>query len=255
LDERPPKDLIHQIKGHSERIDPQAVPAGILSIHSVRYEFAAPLCVNKKVLDVACGAGYGSGLLGHSALAVTGVDIEPQAVEYARQHYANDKVRFVVGDVTALAFPDASFDVVVSFETLEHVRNAEGFLREVQRVLIPDGTFVVSTPRVSKTNPKPENPHHVIEYAVEDFRALVSRHFTAVEFYGQVRTQSSLHYWLQKLDIFSLRRFIPASLRRATDHRLGTVPFEEMGSADQQIVKRTDRRASVVIAVCRRAED
>ena len=129
-------------------------------------------------------------------------------------------MRFLVGDATALPFPDASFETVVSFETLEHVPDAAGLLREVRRVLIPGGTFVVSTPRVAKTNPKPANPHHVIEYGVDDFRALLSRHFTAIDLYGQVRVQSNAHYWLQKLDVFRLRRLLPTGLRRAADHGL-----------------------------------
>lgn len=254
MDVRPSADLEHALDGHSERIDPEGVPVGILSVHRVRYDFAAPLCADRTVLDVACGAGYGSDIVGHCARTVTGVDIEPLAVDYARRRYGGAKVRFVAGDAAMLAFADASFEAVVCFETIEHVPDGERFLREVCRVLAPGGTFVVSTPRVLRTNLRPANPHHVIEYAVEDFRALLCRYFTGVEVYGQVRVQSGMHFWLQKLDVLGLRHRVPARLRRAVDRGLGTVPFEDMASSDQRIVTGSLSRASVVIAICRRGD-
>jgi len=91
---------------------------------------------------------------------VTGVDADEEAIAYARERYAAPNVDFEVMDVAALRFAEDSFEVVCSFETIEHVPDRDAFLREVARVLAPDGVFLVSTPQARRTVDQPDNPFH-----------------------------------------------------------------------------------------------
>lgn len=81
---------------------------------------------------------------------------------------------------------------------------------------------------------------------------VLERYFSVVELYGQIRVQNEFHYWLQKFDLFGFRHYLPAGIRYSIDHKLGTVPFEEMEIADQKVVKGDLRRAHDLIAVCSR---
>ncbi len=236
--------------GQVQRIDPIAVPQGILSVHQVRYEFAKKYCAGKAVLDVASGAGYGSALLAEVAESVVGADLDQEAVNFARCSYRRSNLVYRVEDAQALSFESAFFDTVVSFETIEHLSDIPRYLNEVRRVLKPGGIYVVSTPKVRRTTKKPKNPHHTVEFSNEDFRALLRKYFHVVELHGQVRVQGRVHYWLQKLDVVGLRHYIPSELRRTIDRTLGTVPFEDMRLSDQKIVREDLKRAHDMIAVC-----
>src|ERR671939_1854861 len=168
---------------HPERIVPDATSPGIVALHLKRYEFAAQWCRDTEVLDAGCGVGYGSAFLGEVARRVVGVDRDEPAIAYARARYGGPNVEFRVGDVLALGFPDTSFDAVCSFETIEHVDDADAFVAEIARVLRPGGVLVVSTPRAPETTAAPENPFHRVELSRGDFEALLRRHFREVELY------------------------------------------------------------------------
>ncbi|HVO89598.1 MAG TPA: class I SAM-dependent methyltransferase, partial [Casimicrobiaceae bacterium] len=107
-----------------ERFTPE-VRGAIWYEHWHRYCAASRIAAGKRVVDAACGEGYGSLLLAGSAQSVVGVDIGAQAVEHARQRYRAPNLRFECASVTALPLPDASVDVVVSFETIEHLAEQE----------------------------------------------------------------------------------------------------------------------------------
>ena len=147
--------------------------------HLHRYCLARDLCVDRDVLDVASGEGYGSAILAGVARSVTGVDLDAEAVAHAGRSYAAGNLRFVVGDAQALPVANASVDVVVSFETLEHLPNQECFMAEVRRVLRPDGLLVVSTPdrHVHSGIGMGVDPHHVLELSRAEFEVLLSAHF------------------------------------------------------------------------------
>ena len=235
---------------YPERIIPDETEPGVVALHVVRYEFALPHCAGKEVLDAACGAGYGSALLASRARRVVGVDVSDEAVAYARARYSAENVEFATADVTALPFPDAAFDVVVSFETVEHVEDPNAFLAEVARVLRPDGVLVVSTPHVRRTNMSPDNPFHRVELSRADFQRLLERRFGDVDLYGQRRLQTARHRVVQRLDVLGLRKRVPL-LRRAA-RLTGTPATEELTTADVTIARDGIDAATELVAVCRR---
>jgi SAM-dependent methyltransferase len=156
--------------------------------HWHRYHFAARWAKGLVVLDVACGEGYGSALLARHAAKVTGVDLSPDAIAHARSEYAGiTNLEFVAASCTQMPLPDAAFDVVVSFETLEHIAAQEEFLAEVARVLKPGGVLVLSCPNKVEYSDKPgfTNEFHVKELYREELAALVGRHFPATAWWGQ----------------------------------------------------------------------
>jgi SAM-dependent methyltransferase len=156
--------------------------------HWHRYHFALPLVAGREVLDVACGEGYGSALLARSAARVSGVDIAPAAIAHARSRYAGaPNLAFHVADCAALPFADASFDAVVSFETIEHITAQDAFLDEVRRVLRPDGFVVLSCPNKAEYTDARDhvNEFHVRELYRDEFAGLVTRRFPHVAWYGQ----------------------------------------------------------------------
>ena len=148
--------------------------------HYHRYCVARDLCDGRDVLDIASGEGYGAALLAGVAASVVGVDIDHASVAHAQASYLSANLRFLQGDALAVPLSDACVDVVVSFETLEHVSDQVGFINEVKRVLRPGGLFVVSTPdRAVYSAPGSDpNPYHVLELTDPEFRCLLATHFT-----------------------------------------------------------------------------
>ena len=155
--------------------------------HMHRYVLARQLCKGKDVIDVASGEGYGSALLAQTAASVIGIEIAADAVAHAAQSYRRSNLRFLRGDARALGLAKASTDVVVSFETIEHLAEQEIFLAEIRRVLRPGGMLIVSTPDEDNYSPadSPANPFHVLELTEEEFAHLLGRHFPHVRLLRQ----------------------------------------------------------------------
>jgi len=155
--------------------------------HWHRYAAVAPLAAGKRVLDAACGEGYGSYLLAHDAAAVTGVDIAVDAIAHAALRYAQPNLRFAAGSVTQLPLPPASVDLIVSFETIEHLREQEQMLAEFRRVLAADGILVISSPNrpVYNEGGGVENHFHVRELDRAELAALLAPAFPRQAWYAQ----------------------------------------------------------------------
>jgi SAM-dependent methyltransferase len=150
--------------------------------HLHRYLMAREWCRGKDVLDVASGEGYGTALLAQTASSATGVELAQEAVDHANMSYAAPNLRYIAGDARALPVADAAFDVVVSFETIEHFAEQDMFVRDIRRVLRPGGVLIVSTPDRDNYSPAetPANPYHVQELTDAEFAALLHAHFTCV---------------------------------------------------------------------------
>ena len=159
--------------------------------HWHRYHFAAGFAAGKRVLDIACGAGYGSALLARGAAHVTGVDIAEEAVAHARRAYASiGNLAFRQGSCTAIPLADASVDLAVSFETIEHITGQEAFLGELARVLAPEGVLLLSSPDKAEYSDRRNfsNEFHVRELYRDELAALVGARFPHTAWFAQKPT-------------------------------------------------------------------
>ena len=153
-------------------------PGEIAYEHWHRYAFAQRFAAGKRVLDAACGAGYGTALLAAVAADAIGVDVDPAAVTHARARYVDHaRLRYEEGSVTALPFADASFDIVVSFETIEHLAAGDQphMLAEFARVLAPGGILLLSSPNKRRYSDERNfrNPFHLHELYRDDLSRLL----------------------------------------------------------------------------------
>ncbi len=182
LAEKPPAAL--EFTG--ERLTSSA--SGQIEIeHFHRYFLARSFCRDKDVLDIAAGEGYGAAFLAQVARSVVGVEIAPQVAAHAARAYCRPNLRFVAGDGRAIPLRSGSVDIVVSFETIEHLFEQDVFVSEVKRVLRPGGIFVVSTPDRDVYSPynSPANPFHCHELTKQEFIDLLSPTFRFVRCMGQ----------------------------------------------------------------------
>ncbi len=170
----------------SERMDATVpmFPELRARFHLARYEFACKYVDGLNVADIACGTGYGCRVLIETgkAQSVTGIDICPEAIEYAKSRHQVAGVRFFAADALQTGIPDQSVDCVVSFETIEHLENAEALMDEFYRIMKPGGRLICSTPNAW---PLEIAPHHVREYNKASFSKLLDRRFKLEELYNQ----------------------------------------------------------------------
>src|SRR3954462_5681392 len=149
--------------------------------HRVVYRWIAERAAGRRVIDMACGEGYGADLLAARAASVVGVDANPEAHEHARLRYQRSNLRFARDLVESFAEP---CDAVVFLQTIEHVEDAGAILEHFKSMLTPGGVAFVSTPNLLTLAPpgaeKSDNPWHVHEYRAAEFRHLCEDHFARV---------------------------------------------------------------------------
>ncbi|MBL8518129.1 MAG: class I SAM-dependent methyltransferase [Betaproteobacteria bacterium] len=156
--------------------------------HWHRYLLAARLCAGRRVLDVACGEGYGTAFLAKTAAHVTGADIDEQSISHAAERYGGqENVQFVQASASRLPLATACIDVIVSFETVEHLMEQEEMIAEFARVLTPDGVLVLSSPNRPMYSEvrNYRNPFHVKELDREGLERLLFDTFPAAAWFGQ----------------------------------------------------------------------
>ena len=180
-----------------ERFTPECVRE-IWYEHFHRYVLAGELVIGKRVLDAACGEGYGSAHLARTAKTVTGVDISKESIAHASERYRADNLEFQLADGCNLPFKDNEFECIVSFETLEHLEDQSGLLREFRRVLEPDGFLLISSPdkAVYTDRHQNENEFHVRELYRDELEALLAGQFPARRLLRQKLVfQSAIWSW------------------------------------------------------------
>jgi len=162
--------------------------------HLHRYAVALELVEGKTVLDLACGEGYGSALLAGKALSVTGIDIDAATIRAAGQKYHRPNLKFTAAPADATELPSASFDLITSFETIEHVENPQAVLTEMKRLLRPCGLLIISTPdkKWYTDNRAYTNPFHKKEFYRDEFEAFLNATFSHTKLLDQRYFSGSL---------------------------------------------------------------
>lgn len=156
-------------------------------------DLAARLPAGARVLDLACGEGYGAAVLAARGHTVIGLDLEPPVLVAAATRYR--AARFVAGDALRLPYPDATFDAVGALQVIEHLyaRDTDPFLAEIVRVLKPGGLLYVTTPNIDQlpeTAGKEFNPHHLRDFTPSSLQEVLRRRFDDVALYGQMLDES-----------------------------------------------------------------
>jgi GT2 family glycosyltransferase/ubiquinone/menaquinone biosynthesis C-methylase UbiE/glycosyltransferase involved in cell wall biosynthesis len=161
----------------------------MITEHQQRYLSILPLVEGKRVLDIASGEGYGSNWIAERAKSVVGVDISEEAIANARGKYQRDNLQFLTGSVAEIPLEDHSVDVIVSFETIEHVDEElqRQFLTEAKRVLTENGILVISTPNKLEYSDKRNysNEFHIKEFYYDEFMDFIGREFSYTKVYNQ----------------------------------------------------------------------
>jgi 2-polyprenyl-3-methyl-5-hydroxy-6-metoxy-1,4-benzoquinol methylase len=164
--------------------------------HLQRYEFFKHLYSNNIVIDAACGSGYGTHLIRqYDARQAIGIDISEEAVSYAKTHYSAEGLSYRVLECENISALQTEADVVVSFETIEHLKEPERFIREVSTVLKKDGVFICSTPNKQRLSGEGNiNPFHHSELEWDEFRRIFEKYFRVESCYHQTETIEYLRY-------------------------------------------------------------
>jgi SAM-dependent methyltransferase len=167
----------HQRKGVACR---RYVGAYVIHLfHRASYRSAEPYSRGQAVLHLGCESGHGAAHLAQTAKSVDGVDVSAKAIDFARKRYSRPNLVYrKIDPDLALPFPDAVFEVVLSFQVIEHVVDVDGYLREAYRVLRPGGYLIVVTPdRRHRLLPgqKPWNRWHLREYSAKSLTAVAAR--------------------------------------------------------------------------------
>ncbi len=182
------------------------------------------------VLDLSCGTGYGSDYLAAGAGRIVGIDCVPNVVAKSRADYPRSNVAFLTMDACALAFQGASFDCIVSQDTIEHVQDDRRFVSELTRVLKPNGVLIIFTPHGKGRGIPPTDPYHIREYTPDEFKALLQPHFSTIRWYGRrqghrLKTVERSMDTVRNLDPAGFRNCVPRPIR----HWLGSVISRVLG--------------------------
>jgi 2-polyprenyl-3-methyl-5-hydroxy-6-metoxy-1,4-benzoquinol methylase len=234
------------LQNTGERMVPESADRFTFWEHVYRYGFASRFVERKRVLDIACGEGYGAAALRKAGAAkVIGVDIADDVCRHAREKYGLDARR---GSAEQIPVADASIDVIVSFETIEHVSNPLRFLDECLRVLVPNGRLIISTPNkgIYKTSAEPQNPFHCSEMTEEEFSQAVCARFRKVKLYSQ-RPHSSAWWSPRTLvaDVTPWQKFPGfARLHRSAQFRLAPRSVYDPTAQERNSVIRQIAKAS-----------
>ncbi len=189
------------------------------SKHIYLYSFAKKFISRGLVLDAGCAAGFGtSHLLPTKAKKIIGLEIDKEAVKFAKQHYNDEKLMFEQGNLTNLRFGNNVFSTTICIDVIEHIKDPGKALKETVRVIKADGVLIISTPNKeaikNQFTDTPNNPFHEFEFTLDEFFDFLSHDFDEVEMYYQdkVVKQSSnlktIFNFFIALDVLKMRKFL-----------------------------------------------
>jgi len=242
-----------------ERVLPDSADRATFLAHLARYEFVLPMIKPcNDVLETACGAGYGTHRISQHAHSVVAIDYSPLALTYARERYAAPNLHYLQMDCHRLAFANAAFDLVVSFEVFEHLERPHEYAAECARVLRPGGRLVLSTPNraaweLHMSSIQQEYEFHSSMVNVDELRACLQPQFSSVQLYGQRRRGGQLYSLLRALDPWNLRlRLFPPKARGQLQRQMGVATPEQKQTGAWVFSKSQLRQCNHFVAVCTR---
>ena len=224
------------------RIIPEGVPPKFFAEHLKVYEFLKGNAGGKKVLEVGCGDGYGADYLAAAGFEVTAFDYDDAVIAAARAKYGRPNLKFLPMEAGALRFEDGSFDIVCSFQVIEHIPQAgiPRYLSEIKRVLRPQGFFYLSTLNlehaVKSLKTYKKNPAHCKEFVLEELRSLLLSQFAQVEIYGLHLTARHCFYQRLKKIGLPVKRF-----------------YNSITTADFEVTGHNLKKAVSFICVCKKS--
>lgn len=252
-----------------ERVIP-GVSANFLYKEAIsRYQFAKKRLSNGvKLLDAGCGTGYGSYLLTEKA-QVIGIDIDPEAIEYAQKHFGA-KVIFEVSKIEKTEFSNSTFDAICSFEVIEHLKDTSEYIKEISRVMKKEGTLFISTPNklVMPIEKDVNSPYHFKEYMLSEMEIILKKSFKKIDIYGQYkskRAQMAIKQFMKSqtvrqsfvdTDVFGLRKLIPRKFKEWIWVYLGAFfgrkKQEDLSWRDFPITRITEKQPDYLILICQK---
>jgi 2-polyprenyl-3-methyl-5-hydroxy-6-metoxy-1,4-benzoquinol methylase len=196
--------------------------------HFSRYLLAARQAGDKRILDAACGGGFGAAYMARTARSVLGVDLDDEMLRIARSAFSAPNLTFARHDLHDPFGPDVRFDLITSFETMEHVRDPDVCIANFARAMAPDGVLMLSVPNGAKELRDGDfEPSHLVHFSADDLSRMTGRCFAQVEPYSQVLHRGLAHY---------ARKLIGTGRHHAKDYRF---------------VPGFDDAAKVWLAICR----
>jgi SAM-dependent methyltransferase len=183
-----------------ERLDPKHSPwyqKKLILEHITRYTFATKYCKDRVIVDLGCGSGYGSKILADKRVKkIYALDIDQEAINYAKKNYFHTNIKYICSAVENTRLPKRCADVVVCFETIEHLVNPEKLMTEIKRILKPSGILIISTP--NKDTSFNDNPYHLNELDMKKLDILLSD-FNHIQYYGQRAINKTLIHIYQNI--------------------------------------------------------
>jgi 2-polyprenyl-3-methyl-5-hydroxy-6-metoxy-1,4-benzoquinol methylase len=200
-----------EIDNTGERILLEKETPLMIARHFCAYKYAQDFVSGKEVLDIGCGEGYGSDFLAGYALSVLGIDYDAAVIDYAKDKYQKPGLSFSVLDIKNLAGLGRKFDVICSFQNIEHIRDTDKLLKDISGLLKDDGVFICSTCNIKDASPNskvPFNKFHVKEYSYNEFKEMLEPVFNSVGISGLKRSLVlKIFIRLKKIGLFN---FLPA---------------------------------------------
>ncbi|MFH0864241.1 MAG: class I SAM-dependent methyltransferase [Candidatus Gottesmanbacteria bacterium] len=187
--------------------------------HIAAYNFSTRYVEKKVVLDLGCSDGYGSLLIAKLSKKTIALDKDRDAINKAKKNTL-DNLMFVVGDAANLKWTN-TFDIIISFQVIEHMKDVDGYLRQIKKALVKNGMAIISTTNRAlrlDEGEKPWNPYHITEYGKQDLHALLLKYFSNVTLFGLTASPDiynleikRLHFRkiLAQLDKFNLYKYLP----------------------------------------------
>lgn len=232
------------------RIIPEETNVKFYMEHLKPYEFLIKNAQGKSILDIGCGDGYGDAYLTKVASKVIGIDYEEEVISKARNKYKMPNLSFMSMDATKLKFEASAFDLVCSFQVIEHIPEdmLVTYLSEIKRVLKEGGEFYLSTLNLEHVMKSPltykKQPAHCKEFKLGELSDLLSKVFPKVEIYGLALTSKHRFYLrLKKSGIFNL---LPDSINPVKKF------YNSVTTNDFKITSDNLRKAIDFICVCRK---